>query len=221
MAKTPSSPVLFNFEDMESQAQAYLQHVREEAQKLVSEAQNQAQDIREKAREDGFRDGFQAGIEHAEETCRQGIHSAVETWVSQNSGITQECARNVVQNLQNVRGKLVAVWESGFLELVAALVRKIVRGALETSPDITLAWVREALELCAGENRLTLRLNPDDLEILHDPLGKLRAEFHQLGELTIREDSALQRGDCVVDTEFGQLDQRLDSQIRRLLEDIT
>jgi flagellar assembly protein FliH len=87
-------------------------------------------------------------------------------------------------------------------------------------PLITVELIREALQLAAGNERITLRLNPTDHETLRDHIAKLTAEMNSLAETRVVADSSITAGGCRVDTEFGSIDQQLEAQLARITEEL-
>jgi flagellar assembly protein FliH len=83
-----------------------------------------------------------------------------------------------------------------------------------------LDLVREALHLAAGNERITIRLHPDDQATLGDRALKLVEELGSLAEVRIVAEPAISRGGCRVDTEFGSIDQQLEAQLARITEEL-
>lgn len=211
---------LFNFEDLEAQAEKYLEAVREKAREIVAKAAQNAERIQEEARQKGFQEGLKQGKNQALELVQDEVQARVQTEVEIISDQVLTQMRSIAGQCAELREELTRNWENAFLSLVTRVSRVILRRELEKDPQIEIQWIREMLQLCAGENSLILTLNPQDAERLQAPLERLAGEFGKIGQMTIKTSPAMARGDCVLKTENGQLDQRLDVQLERIAEEL-
>ena len=111
-------------------------------------------------------------------------------------------------------------WEARLLTLAIAIAERLVRRELRCSTDIPLAWMREALELVSGNGPLRLHVNPDDFR---GRGGSIEDLLRQQGLTEIVElisDGEVSAGGCQVETPFGNIDQCLETQLKRLEEEL-
>lgn len=231
MKREAPTPHLFNFEDLQSQAETYLEAVRKKAREIIEEAtletkQQQerllaeADTIREKARQEGYQEGVRLGALEAENKIQAELQRRLQREVTSAVDSSRKGMINLLDQCANLREEMTQNWENAFLRLVFRVAKTVIRRELKQEPQISVQWVRETLELSLGENGLVLILNPEDAVLLKTPLERLFSEFRQLGEIEIRTDATLSRGDCILRSENGQLDQRLDSQLARIEEEL-
>jgi flagellar assembly protein FliH len=91
---------------------------------------------------------------------------------------------------------------------------------LRQQPEITLALVREALELAGGSPGLRVCLNPDDHRALAAQAQALTAAVSPLGAAEIVADEDVTPGGCRVESHFGSIDQQIESQLKRIEEEL-
>lgn len=211
---------LFNFEDLEAQAADYLESVKKKAREIVANAVQEAEGIQDEARKKGFQEGLKQGKSHALELVQEEVRERVQNQVQTISNQVLAQIHAIASQCAGLREELTQNWENAFLTLVMRVSHVILRRELEKDPQIEIQWIREMLQLCAGENSLILTLNPQDAELLREPLERLAGEFGKIGHMTIKPSSAMAQGDCVLKTENGQLDQRLDVQLERIAEEL-
>src|SRR5439155_18388717 len=111
-------------------------------------------------------------------------------------------------------------WERHVVDLAVAIASRLCRRELSREPTITLQWIREALEMAAGNAEVVLRLNPDDHTGLAAQIEAITRELTGLGNVRIVADSSIAAAGCRVDTEFGSLDQQLEQQLARIAEEL-
>ena len=111
-------------------------------------------------------------------------------------------------------------WEARLLPLAIAIAERLVRRELRCSTDIPLAWIREALELVSGSGPLRLRLNPADLRARRGSIEELLGQQGLTETVDLVSDDAVSAGGCLVETSFGKIDHRLETQLKRLEEEL-
>ncbi|MDO4575460.1 MAG: FliH/SctL family protein [Planctomycetia bacterium] len=229
--KKTESPLLFNWEDMEQKANAYLDQVRQQGrtilEKAVAEANaacekifEEAEEKRRQAEKDGFEQGFEKGYTEGAAKREEELSRIVQEEVRNELQASGEKYRHLLDALKNSRAEILEIWEKGFLTLVCSVAQAVIRREVANDPNIERHWIREMLERCAGESELRLRLHPDDVAKLENALQVLHSEFRGLGKIDLRKDATLEPGDCVLETEFGTLDQRVFSQLGRIVEEL-
>jgi flagellar assembly protein FliH len=200
--------VAFSFADMRGQADEYLETVRQEAAKIVQQAHGEAEQIRRQAEIAG-RKAAETAIERIlEEKLRRRMDTLVPA------------LEQLVQQLLDARGDLQRHWEQSALKVATAIAERIVRREVAREPQITLDIVGEALRLAAGTADISVYINPTDYENLGSQINRLAETLCQLAPSAIVADAAVSAGGCRVETKFGEIDQRIESQLRRIEDDL-
>ena len=68
---------------------------------------------------------------------------------------------------------------------------------------------------------MRLHLNPADREALGDRVQQIANRMAKLGHVQLVSDSTVARGGCRVHTEFGDVDQQIESQLARIAAELT
>jgi flagellar assembly protein FliH len=107
-------------------------------------------------------------------------------------------------------------WDQNLIHLAAKIAERVIRRELATQPEIPLTLVREALELATGSQKVVLHFHPADRAALGDRVQQLAARMVKLGPVQVVSDETVTRGGCRVHTEFGVIDQQIESQLQRI-----
>jgi flagellar assembly protein FliH len=196
--------VAFSFADMRGQADDYLKIVRQEAAKIVQQAHQQAEQIRRQAEVDG----------------RQAAEAAVEEKVARRMDAALPALEQLVRQLGDAKGELQRHWEHSAVNVATAIAERIIRREIAHEPQITLDLIAETLRLASGTAEITLRVNPADYENLGSQINRLAETLCQLAPSAIVADAAISAGGCRVETKFGEIDQQIESQLRRIEQDL-
>jgi flagellar assembly protein FliH len=118
--------------------------------------------------------------------------------------------------LQAEKNELAAKAEQSALELAFTLARKIVGDELQARPAAVGEIVKMAIRQVLDCDQIRLRVNADDLEHLRSIQSDLEGMLSKNTPLEIRADQSVERGGCLIETERGNLDARISSQLDTL-----
>jgi flagellar assembly protein FliH len=196
----------FNFDDMAAQAGQYLEEIRVQAESILTEARSEADRIRTQAETEG---------KHA---AQQTAERVVETRIA---ATLVPALGKLATEVQQAKETWIAQWERELVHLATAIAEKIVRREIAQQPEITLDLVRESLALAAGSPRLKIRLSPADFDALGTHVAELAEHIGTVGAADVVADESISPGGCRVESEFGVIDQQIESQIARITEELT
>lgn len=200
----PPQGIAFNFEDMTQQAKEYLDQVRLRAGQIVLDAQKEAEAIRRKAEEDGR----QAAMRAAESVLDQKVGKRMETLLP--------ALRKAGEEIQQAKQAWLGQWESSAVKLATMIAGRVVRREIARCPEITVALVREALQLAAGSSQIRVHLNPADHATLGAQIASIATELSRAAPAEIIADPAVTPGGCRVATKHGSIDQQIETQLARI-----
>ena len=201
--------VPYRFDDFGRQTESYLEQVRVQAAAIIAEAQATAANIRKQAEEAGRQKAIDAARKILEEKVGKQLESLLPS------------LREAIEGVRQARADWMRTWEQNAIGLATAIASRVVRREIGRQPEIPLNWIREALELAAGAPKLTLRLNAADHETLAASLPKLLAEFRRLAQTEVVADPNVTPGGCRLETEFGAIDQQIETQLTRIQEELS
>ena len=199
------------------------------AAELDRRQQNLGNQDSENGWDQGYQDGFEAGredglaegkkIAQAEwrnefaQTCQK----EVAAWTEANKPVLDKLA----DGLSGVRESLLAYWEKNILQIAAGIAHQTIARDLPKIREIPLDLLREALELAVGSASIKIRMNPEDLGELRGAAEAMLKEFSQITSAELLEDERIGRGGCVVESSAGTVDQRLESRLQRIIEELS
>lgn len=201
-------PVAFDLSDMEAHAEDYLGSVRREAAKIVEAARQEAEAIRQNAEA--------AGRQAAEQAIERILDEKVSRQMKTLTPALQAAARQIGDAKQD----WLRHWESTAVDTAVAIAGRLVRGELARRPEISIEWIRQALELAAGAGEIGVRLNPADCQTLAGQVEQIAAVFAPLAELRLVADDSISPGGCRIVTEFGVVDNQLETQLERIKQEL-
>ncbi len=192
------------------EAEEILDGARKEADILKAEAHKVLEEARRKAAEvesEAYAQGFEQGKRDGEELGRRQYEA------------TAQKLADVIEGVREQGRLLLDKYEAQLVQLVLEVARQIVHREVETDPDTVVRCIKAAMELVVEGSRLSVHLNPKDAEIVGE---EIQLELNAPGRhpVEIRPDPKVERGGCLLETEFGLVDATLGSRWQAVVQSI-
>jgi flagellar assembly protein FliH len=121
-----------------------------------------------------------------------------------------------IRDLGQYKATLYGHVEREVVQLAIEVARKIVHREVQADPEVIQTLVKVALGRVSGRSAVTVRVNPVDYNFL---LDKNRGWIQEQGgeqEVTLVADKSVERGGCLVQTECGDVDARIEEGFREV-----
>ncbi|MGF7101699.1 flagellar assembly protein FliH [Borreliella kurtenbachii] len=151
-----------------------------------------------KGREEGYRQGYESGFEDFDKVMRK-LHSIMASLIAERKGILESSSAQIVS-------------------LVMQIAIKVIKRITDSQKDIVLENVKEVLKRVKDKTRITIRVNLDDLDIVRHKKNDFISRFDVIENLEIIEDPNIGKGGCIIETNFGEIDARISSQLDKIEE---
>ena len=186
--------------DAENEAAAIIEKAKNEAAQIVAEAQAQHDKLVSDARSEGFEQGSAEGYEKGKaevERLIERMHKVLEAVMQRREEILQDT-------------------ESQIVELVILMARKVIKILSENQKNVIMANTVAALRKVKTRGNVTLRVNIEDVKLTTAHADEFIQHVENVQGITVQEDSAVEKGGCIVETDFGAIDARISSQLTEL-----
>ena len=214
------SKVAFNFEDLKQRCDNYVEQVRQQAQQILIDAQQEANLLREKAHEEGRAAGQRKGTSEAAKSLHEKVAALTEEQVGEQLRTTLPALTTAIAAIDAERNRWLAAWETAAIQLSVAIAEKLLHRELSREPELAKAAILEALELAAGSPQITLRLNPFDVQVLGTWSEEIVQAMLPAGQATIQPDDSVTAGGCLIETKHGIIDGRREQKLARIAEEL-
>ena len=181
------------------------------AKKIIAEANEKALQI-----ESAARSAVEVRMKEAEEQGRNTGRDAGYAEGKAEADRLVERTRIILERAQDKRGEILLETEQEIVDLVLLIARKVVKVISENQRSVVVSNVIQALRKIKSRGNIFIRVNVADLKLSTEHLK----DFIQLVEgaksVQIVEDSTVDSGGCVIETDFGEIDARISSQLAEL-----
>lgn len=178
--------------------------VKQNSEKLLKEAQAEADKITKDAQAKGFEEGREKGYQSGDEEVKRLVN----------------VMHKISGELISRRDKILAETEKELVDLVLLISTKVIKSLTESQKRVVYDNIMAALSKMKVRAEVTLRINPEDIYTV----TKHKKDFIEMVEgvenIRILEDPNVDKGGCIVTSEFGSIDAKISTQLAEIEEQI-
>ena len=186
--------------DAEQAASKIIEDAKLEAERIIQEANVEKENIKATAHQDGYKEGHEQGFMEGQNEVNRLV----------------ERVHKIVESVMVRREEILCETEQQIVELVLLMTRKVVKIISENQKTVVLSNVLAALKKIRTRGNITLRVNTEDLKLTTAHVDEYIKRIENVNGISVIEDSSVDRGGCIVETDFGAIDARISSQLAEL-----
>ena len=192
-------------------AEALKAAAREEAEQIIAEARKQAEELAAETRKTLETEKAEA-LEQGREAGREEGYAAGQAEVDRLIART----RVVLERAQDKRGEILSDTEREIIDLVLLMSRKVVKVISENQREVVVSNVVQALRKVRDRGNIIIRVNLVDLKLTTAHTNNFIKMLEGAKSIQVAEDSSVDPGGCIIETDFGEIDARISSQLAEL-----
>jgi flagellar assembly protein FliH len=165
-----------------------------EAAQIIKKARRESAQILDQAKKDGYESGRHDAdlkIKEALQTLNQAVGE---------------------------RKKIIKDAESEILRLALKVAEQIIRSEVSLHRDVSLNIVTEAINRVSDREQVIVRVNREDAEYIKRQKDRLAGILDGVKSFSVIEDSQIEPGGCIVETNLGYVDARISTKLKSIEE---
>jgi flagellar assembly protein FliH len=188
----------------EAEAAETIRAAQARAEELVNNAQRQVAEIE--------KDAYQRGEEQGR----------VEGWEDGRAEAERIIDRLhlIIAKAIDRRNEILTESESQLVGLVLTIAKKVVKVLTENQRNVVVNNVLQALRKLKSKTDVVIRVNIIDLKATTEHIKEIVARIERVGNVSVLEDSSVDPGGCIIETDFGEIDARIASQLQEIEDKI-
>lgn len=175
-----------------------------EVERMVKEAEMRVAEIEHEAYQKGYDAGREVGFKKGQSEVRRLI----------------DRLGTIIGQAIDVREDIIAASEKQMVDMILMVARKVIKDEVVERKEVVLNNIREALKRIKDRDRVDIRVNFADLELTTAHKDELIKMMESLRKVNIYEDSRIDRGGCIIETDVGSIDARISTQLKEMEEAI-
>ena len=126
----------------------------------------------------------------------------------------------ILEKTLEKRQEILDETEQQIVELVLLIARKVVKVISETQRNVVMQNILQSLRRVKGRGDVTIRVNLADVQLTSEHAKEFMDSVESIKNITVAEDSSVEKGGCIIETDFGAIDARISSQLNELEQKI-
>lgn len=175
-----------------------------EVDAMLAEANASTENITSTARKEGYAAGHDEGFKDGSAEVQRLI----------------DRLHLMIEKIMDKRVQILAETEQQIVDLVLLMTRKVVKVISENQRNVVMSNIVHALRKVKGRGDVLIRVNMAELALTTEHTKEFLETVENVKNITIVEDSSVDKGGCVVETDFGSIDARISSQLSELEQKI-
>jgi len=186
-----------------------------EREALLNQAQKKMEEMEAKTRETLSR----LEVEHEKKGYDKGFAEGWEVAKVESERLVERI-HVIIQKLIEKRSDIIEGAETQIIGLVLLIAKKVIKVISENQKNVVINNVLQALRKIKTRGDVVVRVNLEDLSLTSEHVKEFLRLVENVKSVTVMEDSTVDMGGCIVETDFGEIDARISSQLNEIEEKI-
>jgi len=197
--KTAAPLTAFAMEDISGRRSGADEHeaAKAKAEEILREARRKKEAIEMEA----YQQGLEKGQAEGQKMALKRLEPLADTLLK------------ALDEVEGLRKTLTERHLMDLLEVVLAISEKVIHREIHLAPDIILETIKAASVHLADTDSVILRLHPSDYEYIREIEEILKEKLTGRKNISFVEDGSIDRGGVLLETELGNIDATIRSQI--------
>jgi flagellar assembly protein FliH len=175
-----------------------------EAEKMIKDAELKVSIIEH----DAYKKGYDAGREEGYKEGESEVMRLIDR------------LGTIVSTAVDIRDDIIKSSEKMMTEMILMISRKVIKDEIVERREVVINNIKEAIRRVKDRDRIDIRVNFADLDMTTAHKDELIKMMESLKKVNIYEDSRVDRGGCIIETDVGSIDSRISTQLDTIEEAI-
>jgi len=191
-------------ERLKTDSEQEIERGKFEAEKMIKEAELKVSEIEHEA----YKKGYEAGREEGYKEGQAEVLRLIDR------------LGTVVSTAVDIRDEIIRSSEKLMSEMILMIARKIIKDEIVERREVVINNIKESIKRVKDRDRIDIRVNFADLDMTTAHKDELIKMMESLKKVNIYEDSRVERGGCIIETDVGAVDARISTQLDAIEEAI-
>jgi len=174
------------------------------AEKIILEVEKKGSEIEH----DAYMKGHEAGREEGYKEGQAEVMRLIDR------------LGTIVSTAVDIRDDIIKSSEKLMTEMILMIARKVIKDEIVERREVVINNIKESIKRVKDRDRIDIRVNFADLDMTTAHKDELIKMMELLKKVNIYEDSRVERGGCIIETDVGAIDARISTQLDAIEEAI-
>ncbi|RPI94880.1 MAG: flagellar assembly protein FliH, partial [Spirochaetales bacterium] len=196
--------IKLEMERFQQESEREVERGKFEAEKMIKDAELKVSEIEHEA----YKKGYEAGREEGYKEGQAEVMRLIDR------------LGTIVSTAVDIRDDIIRSSEKLMTEMILMIARKVIKDEIVERREVVINNIREAIKRVKDRDRIDIRVNFADLDMTTAHKDELIKMMESLKKVNIYEDSRVDRGGCIIETDVGAIDARISTQLDTIEEAI-
>jgi flagellar assembly protein FliH len=177
-------------EEILANADSKANEIIAEAENILNKANQDKNEIENNAFEQGYDKGYNEALSYIEQ------------------------ANSILSDVSAVRESTVNSLETEIVSMIQELFKKVIGMSLDTNSQIIINLIKKTLNEFGIKHSLVLKVSSEDYENVLSNKNYILSEVKGIDDFDIVKAESLKKGDCIVQTQSGEIDSSISTQLK-------
>ncbi len=161
---------------------------------------------------DAYQNAFELGLEEGR----------VKAFTERTNDINFNLAKleEMMAHISVLKEEMIRQNESHIVALVYAIARRIALDHIEEKPEIVLSVIKNAIEMAQADEDVNVLICSTQVDFLEGMKAKAGRESEFLNKVKFQVSDQVTSGGCIIETNFGVVDARIEERVSKLWSEI-
>ncbi len=191
-------------EKLKIDSEREIERAKFEAEKMIKDAELKVSEIEHEA----YKKGYDAGREEGYKEGQAEVLRLIDR------------LGTIVSTAVDIRDNIIRSSEKLMTDMILQIARKVIKDEIVERREVVMNNIKEAIRRVKDRDRIDIRVNFADLDMTTAHKEELIKMMASLKKVNIYEDSRVDRGGCIIETDVGAIDARISTQLDTIEEAI-
>lgn len=182
----------------------------DEIEKITDEEKTEARalELLKEVQENAYKEAYDLGLNEGRSEAFAKYSKEIEEKLTDLEGL--------LKSFGEAKKEILNFNESHIVQLVFQIANKIARVEVEKNDQSLLEVLRGAVTLAQDEENITVRVAAEQHEFVEELKKQSGRQFEFLKKIKFEPSSDITKGGCVVETNYGEVDARVEQRVDSL-----
>lgn len=184
-----------------------LSKLKDEYEKLVKEMDDLKQDTKKQVEsmiKNAEKEADNLKLDSKNSGYKEGFDSAYSEYSAKSSELL-----SIIGDLVSEKKKIFTGSEKELLNLSVKIAEQLIKSEISYNQGVILNIVTEAIAKITDRDKVIVRVSRQDYEYVQNNRNRIMNLMDDIKNLVVQEDSAIDAGGCIIETELGYIDSRI------------
>lgn len=171
-------------------------------------SERRALEMMAEMQQNAYQEAYALGLDDGRKKAFEENASMIE---SQMAELTE-----LIQGIASVKLEILSQNESHMVKLLFHMASRLAMKEIENDEAAVIEVIRSAVSLAQEEENVRIQLSPSQLEFIETLKKQTGREFDFLKKIRFEPNAEVKSGGCVVETNYGEIDARIETRISQL-----